>query len=805
MLGLLIHVFLLLLCDADSSCPPELNPLTLDPPEVIEEYGNLLQLNCTSEILEHEGMYWRTGTEPSDPEEEDMYVSSPMIQADWDVSAECKIKLNDSFECSKEVEFTVYKIPEVNLSSNHPNAMKNETKYDLQCDIINVAPVRNLSVSWYRGDQLLWAETFTNTTRTPVNESSIQTVSVTRGDKVVQFRCEAKLDFGPRGPQLPGISKTLEVSAMYAPELNSKNSTEDVYVSEGQNVTLHCGAEGSPPPLFFWTCRGMKVVEHTDTLSIPVNISTTCTCTVVNYLGFVTKKFNIHMLKNLVVTTPAPEASAPRVCTLTLTPSEVVVPFGGQASANCSTLDTDVMKLDWESPVGSRDVVQPFVVTWTVEKLEDWTLEPFCYSTDRNGEQCIQKLGITLYKSADVVSVYALDGPMVEGREHRLHCDVINVAPVKNLKVKWYRGDEVVLTQLFNSTRADPINVSSTLRVAPQRDHNGSLFRCEAELDLGPEGPESPVITASANYTAVVHYEPFIKACPDRYTAVEQKFSVDMLPCVTDGNPPPTVQWYLKDQPVNSSEPLTRTDSGEYTAVFENSLGRSNASVHITVEYGPLFICNSHYEVEANRPRTTCEPQGLPAPMLSWFKDGTEEVASPQHWTKHDSGQYLLRATNKHGSAQHTLTLDVVYAPEFKEGNVSKVLHPGENVTLDCGAEGNPPPEVQWNYTSAVDVKETTVWRQRRISISGATSTTGVYICVATNKVGSVTRSVTVAVKDKSQFPFAVLWGLLIVLIIILVLMVLAFVHNRQKKHGRYTFVPDKVGNGSNIPMTVKN
>lgn len=93
---------------------------------------------------------------------------------------------------------------------------------------------------------------------------------------------------------------------------------------------------------------------------------------------------------------------------------------------------------------------------------------------------------------------------MVEGTEYLLNCDIINVAPVQNLKVKWYRGNETVHTQMFDDTSVTPVNVSSTLRVTAERGYNGALFRCEAELYLGPKGPELIPTATSPPYTAVV-------------------------------------------------------------------------------------------------------------------------------------------------------------------------------------------------------------------------------------------------------------------------------------------------------------
>lgn len=81
--------------------------------------------------------------------------------------------------------------------------------------------------------------------------------------------------------------------------------------------------------------------------------------------------------------------------------------------------------------------------------------------------------------------------------------------------------------------------------------------------------------------------------------------------------------------------------------------------------------------------------------------------------------------------------------PVFNWDNQTRKVTPGENLTLECQAEGKPPPEIRWEYTSAWNVK-TIEGRQGDISVTGATSTNaGVYVCVARNKVGSVSRSVT--------------------------------------------------------------
>lgn len=86
--------------------------------------------------------------------------------------------------------------------------------------------------------------------------------------------------------------------------------------------------------------------------------------------------------------------------------------------------------------------------------------------------------------------------------------------------------------------------------------------------------------------------------------------------------------------------------------------------------------------------------------------------------------------------------------PVFNRGNYALEVQPGENVSLECSAEGNPPPEVYWEYAHAGNAIATNRGRQKSITITGATSTNaGVYVCVAASEAGRGTRSVTLLMK----------------------------------------------------------
>ena len=81
-------------------------------------------------------------------------------------------------------------------------------------------------------------------------------------------------------------------------------------------------------------------------------------------------------------------------------------------------------------------------------------------------------------------------GPMVEGTEYQLQCDIINIAPVRNLTVIWYKEHKAIHWQSYdNLTSVTPVNESSTLTVTPGRDDNGIQVYCETQMNLGPSGP----------------------------------------------------------------------------------------------------------------------------------------------------------------------------------------------------------------------------------------------------------------------------------------------------------------------------
>lgn len=88
---------------------------------------------------------------------------------------------------------------------------------------------------------------------------------------------------------------------------------------------------------------------------------------------------------------------------------------------------------------------------------------------------------------------------MTEGTPYDLVCNILNVAPLKKLIVKWYKENTMISQKVFQPDMDVnvPQNASSSYNFTPKKSDSNATFRCEAHMDLGPEGPR---LTSSQKY-----------------------------------------------------------------------------------------------------------------------------------------------------------------------------------------------------------------------------------------------------------------------------------------------------------------
>lgn len=65
-------------------------------------------VNCSTPEESPDAMFWTYGITESKHEDEKNYYIWPLRLSEWNMTAKCTVKLNEEFECSKDLEITVY-------------------------------------------------------------------------------------------------------------------------------------------------------------------------------------------------------------------------------------------------------------------------------------------------------------------------------------------------------------------------------------------------------------------------------------------------------------------------------------------------------------------------------------------------------------------------------------------------------------------------------------------------------------------------------------------------------------------------
>ncbi|XDV12630.1 hypothetical protein PO909_001246 [Leuciscus waleckii] len=262
-------------------------------------------------------------------------------------------------------------------------------------------------------------------------------------------------------------------------------------------------------------------------------------------------------------------------CPLQLNPQRVVVKYGGSVSVDCST-SVPHKGMGWEASEGPVPMTRDSLTTWRVPELREWGIETTCFM-NYNKTQCTVYLPVTIYKTPDSVSISTVNhnGPMMERNQYELQCDVLNVAPVQNLTVNWYKGQTLVDQTIFTDTIKTPVNKTSKLLIRPDRADDGAQYWCEAKLELGEEGPQPPPTAPSEHLSITVYFKPIInEAKLPSIVPVFRGYPV-VIVCEAEGNPKPTISWSVNTNNIVYSETLTITDSTpeDLHCIASNSVG----------------------------------------------------------------------------------------------------------------------------------------------------------------------------------------------------------------------------------------
>uniref|UniRef100_A0A8C2DUY2 Ig-like domain-containing protein n=1 Tax=Cyprinus carpio TaxID=7962 RepID=A0A8C2DUY2_CYPCA len=401
-------------------------------------------------------------------------------------------------------------------------------------------------------------------------------------------------------------------------------------------------------------------------------------------------------------------------CPVQLSQQRVVVRYNGSVAVNCNTSITH-KGMGWEASEGGVPMTRDKMITWRVSHLTEWDIEPFCYINHE--EQCQVQLLVTIYKTPDSVSISIVDhsGPMIEGQQYELQCDVHDVAPVQYLTVKWYKGQTLINQNTFTEDSKTPGNKTATLQIRPDRADDGAQYSCAAELELGAEGPQPPPNKTSESLSFTVYSKPIIDE--NKLPSIVPVFrgNPEVLVCEAEGNPKPTISWILGTNVIVYNETLTISESTpeHVYCIADNSAGRTTRQVNVSIQAKPIIDENKLPSIvpvfRGNPEVLVCEAEGNPKPTISWIL-GTNVIVYNETLTISESTpeHVYCMANNSVGSTTRQVNVSI------QDISISTVSHTGPMIAgewyeLQCFIQNVvfKIVDVRWYKLNQINVTET--------------------------------------------------------------------------------------------------
>ncbi|XP_072563615.1 hemicentin-1 [Paramormyrops kingsleyae] len=551
----------------------------------------------------------------------------------------------------------------------------------------------------------------------------------------------------------------------------------------GQTVTLPCAAQGEPFPEISWSRDGVALGQGEAhwIRSVTHKDGGTYHCEAENSAGKDTKEMVLQVLE------------APSFVDTGAAVMETVA--GSKVEIPCFAGGSPPPKIRWFK---NGLEIRPDRTVADVSVSQNGSLMIAAVSASHSGDfRCVatNEAGSTERKTRLKVNVppemqedmQPLNLTVTLQQPLTLACDAFGVPPPA---ITWAKDGRPVV----DTPGVYLQNAKRLLRIfRVQAEHSGQ-FSCTAVNTAGE---------ARRNYNIVVQAPPVISGSSgvqDLVVVVGQEVE---LQCRVSGHPVPRVEWSRDGEVLSrSGDPhvlfseggqvmrvkLARLrDHGQYQCLAINDAGTQSRQYRVNVQAPPTVRGSSErseISVVLGFPAVlSCEVEGVPAPSLTWLKDGHPLVSGPRLTYEHegqslklgvaradDAGIYTCRATNPAGTDSRHYTLTVLVPPKIEGsagGSEAKVRVSG-TLVLSCSSRGFPDPTTQW-FRDGQPLGDHTPTGVRveghLLHIENAVRThEGRYTCVVSNAAGEEKRDFHVTVQVPPIFhrvnngPAA--WGL---------------------------------------------
>ncbi|KAM7133198.1 immunoglobulin superfamily member 10 [Molossus nigricans] len=618
-----------------------------------------------------------------------------------------------------------------------------------------------------------------------------------------QYLCSAANPLGK-----DHLHVTLSVVS-YPPRIVERHARE-ITVHSGSSVELPCGAEGRPRPSISWILANHTAVSESSEGNRQAQVTSDGTLVIRNL-----SVYDRGVYKCVASNSAGQDSRLVKVQVIAappviLEPRRQVVAgtWGASLTLPCTATGSPQPRVHWVLSDGTEVKPLQFIDS-NVFLFSNGTLSlRHVAASDGGTYECIATSSTGSDRRVVTLTMEERETfPRIElasqtwnevnfGDKLLLNC---SASGEPKPKIMWRLPSRAVVDQWHRMGSRIHVYPNGSLFIGSVTEKDGGDYLCVARNKIGDD-------------LSLMHVSLTLKpARIDRQQPVETQvlhgraFQVD---CKASGSPAPHVSWSLPDgtrvnRALHAADGGRRArrytlfdngtlyfnqvgvaEEGDYTCHAQNTLGKDEMKVHLTVVTAAPRIrpgLKANARVRAGDTAVLdCEVVGEPRPKVFWLLPSHETVAfSKDRYTFHangslsishvqllDSGEYVCVARNPSGDATRPYTLEVVSRPPLINGlytnttviKATAVRHSKKH--FDCRAEGTPAPQVTWimpdnvlltapYHGGRVTVHENGTLEIRNVRLSDAAE----FTCVARNEGGESVLVVRLQVSEMLRRP----------------------------------------------------
>ncbi|XP_046484566.1 inactive tyrosine-protein kinase 7 [Neodiprion pinetum] len=490
----------------------------------------------------------------------------------------------------------------------------------------------------------------------------------------------------------------------------------------GIDIELKCHVEGSGDMRYEWFKNSERVSKseriETKKKKLHIHKSSTddngvYTCQARNEVG------SSPVGKNFPLVIPSNDTA-----TIKTVPQNIIAKRGEPAFFHCQYENADTVQwfFDNNGPLESDDEKIVYE-NGTLVILAAEHRDQGMYSCHGPRGETLQvysaELQIAYLRNLSITSFEpALSNQLaIVGEHQELQISCLEPSGLPRPKVYWKNPDGHIISDSGVVRVQDNTLIISKARL----DEDDGNYTCIAE-NLAGETAMSVQVAIST--------PPSLVSSPESITVTEGDPATLSCSYVGMESPITHVRWLKDGEPLRESGGPVRhrvSDSRGNVTLFLKSVDLSDKGSYkceiFTKGFPSVFSQHAELAVKeklkfsslynerlelGSTSKVYCKAHGATEPTVKWIKEGNgtefpphvQDINGTLHFNgvvEDDKGRYTCLATNSQGSINHTITIDVVIAPKFtvQPQNLTEAIE-GHSVMIDCSAEGDPKPKIQW-------------------------------------------------------------------------------------------------------------